>query len=111
MFCWVVGNVSQLSPRLLRTLSSFPYATKSSFLSALHFRTDCGFVPRLVLFFFEFFFFGGGGALGVLKQLASRIRTDPDSASKLSGWILILLASCLLTCMTYAIDLCTVKNS
>ena len=40
----------------------------------------------------------------VCRQLSSRIRMDP-------GAILILFESCLQTCMTYTIAVCTVRNS
>jgi len=44
------------------------------------------------------------------RQLASRIRMEL-LASRIRMGLLILLASCPQTCMTYTIDVCTVKNS
>jgi len=46
-------------------------------------------------------------------QLASRIRTElvPSWSWSQASSVLILLASCQQTCMTYTIAVCTVKNS
>ena len=46
----------------------------------------------------------------VCLQLASRIRTEAWAGSGRNS-VLILLASCQQTCMTYTIAVCTVKNS